>query len=127
MYLFGKFGRFLIMSGLLYRVVAPIIQQTINGKVYNFYPDDPIDPNTGFPVGVNTKYPIDYRKGLGSFRSGTDELYDIFFNPLTRRLIQITPEGLDYSMKVTEDISERKKLMIESGIFSNPYNIPNVF
>ena len=124
LYLFGKFGQFLIKFGLLYRVVAPIIQQTINGVTYNYYPDDPIDPNTGLPVGVDPRYEIAYRKGLGSYQS--KDLYDIFYGP-KRRLIKITPEGLDYSMKLTEDINERKKLMIEAGVFTNPYNLPNVF
>lgn len=122
--MFGKFGQFLIKFGLLYRVVAPIIQQTINGVTYNYYPDDPINPNTGLPVGVDPRYEIAYRKGLGSYQS--KDLYDIFYGP-NRRLIKITPEGLDYSMKLTEDINERKKLMIEAGVFTNPYNLPNVF
>lgn len=76
---------------------------------------------------MDPRYEIGYRKGLGSFRSNTGEIYDIFYNPNTRRLIQITPEGLDYSMKLSEDINERKRLMIDAGIFSNPFSLPNVF
>ena len=50
-------------------------------------------------------------------------IYDIFFNPATRRLIQVTPEGLDYFMSLVEDIDVRKDLMINKGIISNPYNL----
>lgn len=116
LYLFGKFGRFLIEFGMVYRIMAPIIQQGDK----NFYPDDPIQPNSTFPVGLDPNKPFTYRKGLGSYSK--NQIYDIFFNPATRRLVQITPEGLDYSMKLTEDINERKNLMKEAGIFSNPYN-----
>ena len=50
-------------------------------------------------------------------------IYDIFFNPATRRLIQVTPEGIEYARSLTEDINVRKQLMIDSGIISNPYNV----
>jgi len=50
-------------------------------------------------------------------------IYDIFFNPNTRRLIQITPEGMEFAMSLTEDIEVRKKLLIDSGILSNPYDL----
>ena len=50
-------------------------------------------------------------------------VYDIFFNPATRRLIQVTPEGIDYAMSLTEDIKVRKNLLIESGILSNPFKL----
>lgn len=50
-------------------------------------------------------------------------VYDIFFNPATRRLIQVTPEGIDYAMSLTEDIKVRKDLLIKSGILSNPFNL----
>ncbi len=46
----------------------------------------------------------------------------MFYNPATRRLVQITPEGIDYSMGLMEDINNRKALLYEEGILSNPYN-----
>jgi len=50
-------------------------------------------------------------------------IYDVFFNPATRKLIQVTPEGIDYAMSLTENISTRKDLLIESGILSNPFKL----
>ena len=50
-------------------------------------------------------------------------IYDIFFNPKTRKLIQVTSEGIDYAMSLTENIDVRKKLMTDAGILSNPYNV----
>lgn len=50
-------------------------------------------------------------------------IYDVFFNPATRRLVQVTPEGIDYAMSLTEDINIRKKLLIDSGILSNPFKL----
>lgn len=60
---------------------------------------------------------------LGAFNK--DQIYDIFYNPATRRLVQVTPEGIDYAMKLTEDIDERKNLLIGAGIISNPFNFSN--
>ena len=50
-------------------------------------------------------------------------IYDVFFNPATRRLIQVTPEGIDYAMSLIENIDVRKKLLIDSGILSNPFKL----
>jgi len=53
-------------------------------------------------------------------------VYDSFYNPATRRLILVTEEGVDYSMKLNEDINERKKLLYNKGILSNPYNFTDI-
>jgi hypothetical protein len=50
-------------------------------------------------------------------------IYDVFFNPSTRKQIQVTPEGIEYAMSLTEDINVRKQLLIDSGILSNPYKL----
>jgi len=50
-------------------------------------------------------------------------IYDVFFNPSTRKQIQVTPEGIEYAMSLTEDINVRKQLLIDSGILSNPYGL----
>lgn len=50
----------------------------------------------------------------------------MFYNPNTRRLLQITPEGLDYSMGLMENIDNRKNLLINAGILSNPYNFTDL-
>lgn len=49
------------------------------------------------------------------------DIYDSFYNPATRRLIQVTTEGIDYMMGLVESIDARKKLLYDKGILSNPY------
>ena len=55
-----------------------------------------------------------------------EDVYDAFYNPGTRRLIRVTSEGIDYSKALVEDISERKKLLFDSGILSNPYGFKDL-
>jgi hypothetical protein len=50
-------------------------------------------------------------------------IYDIFFNPGTRRLIKVNSQGINAAMALTEDINVRKQLLIDSGIISNPFNL----
>lgn len=116
LYLFSKYARFLIDHGMVYISVSPLFEQN---KVF-YYPGDPVDSN-GVPIGINQSKPFRRFKGLGSIPK--DMVYDIFFNPKTRRLIQVTPEGIDYAMSLTEDIKVRKDLLIKSGILSNPFNL----
>ena len=52
-----------------------------------------------------------------------DEVYNAFYNPETRRLIQVTPEGIDYFMNLVENGEIRKDLLFKHGIISNPYNL----
>lgn len=100
----------------MYYVLSPIYEQ--GGKYY--YANDPRVPGTDFPVGLDPKKPYHRYKGLGSLNK--EDIYDVFYNPATRRLVQITPEGVDYSMGLMEDINNRKALLYEEGILSNPYN-----
>ena len=116
LYLFSKYSRFLIEHGLIYIIESPLFEQ--GGKFY--YPGDPTDTN-GVPIGININKSFRRFKGLGSIPK--EMIYDVFFNPVTRRLIQVTPEGIDYAMSLTEDIEVRKKLLIELGIISNPFNL----
>lgn len=128
MYLFSKFARFLIDHGMVYRALSPLFRgiSKTTGKVTYYYPDDPIDPSTQFPVDLDTKKHYDRWKGLASLSPETGEVYDAFFNPVTRRLVQITPDGLDYGRQLNEDINERKKLLFNQGILSNPYNFTDL-
>jgi hypothetical protein len=50
-------------------------------------------------------------------------VYNAFYNPATRRLIQITPEGIDYFMSLVENIDTRKELLFNNGIIGNPFNL----
>lgn len=54
------------------------------------------------------------------------DIHDVFYDPTKRRLFQVTMDGSDYSMKLVEDISERKKLLFENGILSNPYGFDDI-
>ena len=55
-----------------------------------------------------------------------EEVYNAFYNTSTRRLIQITPDGMDYFMSLVEDIDIRKDLLFRSGILGNPYNLTDI-
>ena len=114
------FGRFLIDFGMVYQIMSPIFEQGDK----KFYPGDPLQDNGIFPIGLDPSKPFFRRKGLGAFNS--EDIYDIFYNPATRKLIQVTPDGFDYSMKLTEDIEERKKLLFDAGIITNPYGFTDL-
>lgn len=105
---------------MLYRCYAPLFYQ--NGKY--FYPGDSLQPGTVFPVGLDQHKPYHRWKGLGSTKK--ELVYDSFFNPTTRRLVQITPEGLDYAMSLNENADIRKKLLYDAGILSNPFNFKDI-
>ena len=116
LYLFSKYAKFLIEHGMIYISVSPLFEQ--GGKFY--YPGDPVDSN-GVPIGIDISKKFRRFKGLGSIPK--EMIYDVFFNPATRRLIQVTPEGIEYAMSLTEDIRVRKNLLVESGILSNPFKL----
>lgn len=124
LYLFSKFARFMIELGLVYRAISPLWKgkSKTTGKVQYYYPDDEYDIETGFPVDMDEKCHYSRFKGLGSLSPETGEVEDIFFNESTRRLIKITPDGIDYSRALNEDINERKRLLTNRGILTNPYN-----
>lgn len=127
-YLFSKFARFLVDHGMVYRALSPLFRgiSKKTGQMTYYYPDDPCDPKTTLPLDLDTKKHYDRWKGLASLSPETGEVYDSFFNPKTRRLVQITPEGLEYARKLNEDINERKDLLFNKGILSNPYNFKDL-
>ena len=120
LYAISKFARFLLDWGLVYIAESPIYEQ--GGKY--FYPSDPRQPGTQFPVGLNPNKYFRRFKGLGSLDK--NDVYDSFYNPSTRRLIQVTTDGIDYSMQLVEDINARKKLLFDKGILSNPYGFSDL-
>ena len=117
LYLFSKYARFLIDLGCVYVSLSPLFEQ--DGKYW--YPGDQLDATTGLPVGLNPAKSFRRWKGLGSIPK--ELIYDSFFNPATRRLIQVTPDGIDYAMSLIDDINVRKNLLVEAGILTNPYNL----
>jgi DNA gyrase/topoisomerase IV subunit B len=51
------------------------------------------------------------------------QVYDAFYDETKRRLIKVTPEGVEAALDLVRSLDERKKLLTESGILSNPYNL----
>lgn len=127
-YLFSKFARFLLDHGMVYRALSPLFRgySKSTGKITYYYPDDPFDPKTSMPVDLDTKKHFDRWKGLSSLTPETGEVYDSFYNPATRRLVLVTPDGIDYSRSLNENIENRKKLLFDRGILSNPYNFTDL-
>jgi DNA gyrase/topoisomerase IV subunit B len=116
LYTFSRFARFMIDLGMVYLIESPIFSQ--DGKY--FFPSDPTVDGE-IPVGLNLKKHFRRYKGLGSLNS--DEVYEAFYNPAKRRLIQVTPDGIDYAMSLVEDIQNRKNLLVSKGILGNPYGL----
>lgn len=115
MYTFSKMGTFLLQLGVVYYVESPLFEQ--GGKFY--YPSDPFSTGSIFPIGLDPSKHFRRFKGLGSLNK--EDIYNSFYNPATRKLIRITMDGIDYANSLVEDINERKKLLYNEGIITNPY------
>lgn len=120
LYAISKFARFMLDFGLIYIAESPVFIQ--NGKY--FYPSDPRVLGTQFPVGLDVNKKYMHIKGLGSL--DVQDVYNSFYNPATRRLFRVTTDGINFSMKLVEDIDFRKKLLFDKGILSNPYNFTDL-
>lgn len=117
LYLICKFAPFLITHGKVYIGKAPLYYQ--DGKY--FYPGDPLQPGTVFPIGLDQTKKYSRWKGLGSIPK--EKVYDSFFNPATRKLVRVTPEGMDFCMNLTENDKARKQFLIDNGILTNPFGV----
>lgn len=62
LYLIAKYARFLIDYGLVYIAMSPLFAQ--NGNYY--FQNDPLQPGTAFPVGLDPKKPFHRWKGWTS-------------------------------------------------------------
>lgn len=51
------------------------------------------------------------------------QVYEAFYDKSKRRLIRVTPEGLERAQELVRSIDERKQLLSENGILTNPYNL----
>jgi DNA gyrase/topoisomerase IV subunit B len=120
LYTFAKFARFMIDFGLVYVAESPIFEQ--GGKYY--YACDPFDKSTGFPIGLVPSRHFRRFKGLGSLDD--EDVYKSFFDHSTRKLVQVTPDYMDYAMGLVEDIDKRKKLLFDEGVLTNPYNFTDL-
>lgn len=115
LYAIAKFARFMLDAGMIYYSMGPLFKQ--NNKFY--FPTD-IKPGEYFPGGdFDPKKPFLRYKGLGGLNKM--DVYDAYFNPATRRLVQVTTENIEYAMSLVEDINQRKNLLYSAGILSNPY------
>jgi DNA gyrase/topoisomerase IV subunit B len=123
LYLISKHARFLIDFGLVYISLGPLFKGTSRstGEITYYYPNDEMDNSTMLPRDLNSSKTFSRYKGLGSLDK--DEIYNAFFNPNKRRLIQVTSEGINRFMSLVEDIGVRKELLVSSGIISNPYGV----
>lgn len=52
-----------------------------------------------------------------------NQVYDAFFDPSKRRLIRVTPEGIERALDLVRSLDERKQLLTDHGILTNPYNL----
>lgn len=125
LHMFSRYASFMIDLGLIYRAISPLWKgkSKSTGKITYYYQDDPTNPNTGFPADMDEHSHFARYKGLGSLSPDTGEVEDAFFNESTRRLIRITPEGLDYATNLNEDINARKQLLADKNVLTNPYNL----
>lgn len=120
LYAIAKFARFMLDAGMIYYSIGPLFKQ--NNKFY--FPTD-IKPGEYFPSGdFDPKKPFLRYKGLGSLSKM--DVYDAYFNPATRRLVRVTTENLEYAMSLVEDINQRKDLLYNAGILSNPYGFTDL-
>lgn len=124
LHMFSKYASFMIDLGLIYRVISPLWKgkSKTTGKMTYYYPDDPYNSVTEFPDDMDEHSHYYRFKGLGSLSPETGEVEDVFFNESTRRIVKITPEGIDYATSLNEDINSRKQLLSDKGILTNPYN-----
>lgn len=119
LYCISKFARFMLDFGLVYYAEGPLFKQ--DGKIY--YQSD-MKVGELFPAGLNPNKPYVRFKGIGSV--DVEDVDTCYFNPSTRRLIQVTTENIEYAMSLTEDINVRKKLLFDAGIVSNPYGFTDL-
>lgn len=65
-HMFGKYASFMIDLGLIYRVISPLWKgkSKTTGRMTYYYPDDPSDQVTGFPLDMDEKCHYSRFKGL---------------------------------------------------------------
>jgi DNA gyrase/topoisomerase IV subunit B len=110
----GRFSKFLIEFGMVYIIEAPLYEQ--NGKFYFTS-----DQRNGIIPGFDQTKPYQRFKGLGEM--SRTQVYDAFYDGSKRRLTRVTTEGLEAAQELVRSIEERKRLLTENGILTNPYNL----
>lgn len=101
----------LIEAGKVYLLKSPFYKQDDK-----FIYQDEMDK-------LDKSRPFQRFKGLGSLHAGNpkarQEIIDIFINPNTRKLIQITPEGIDRAIMTVGDKHTRRRLMQNMNYVEN--------
>lgn len=66
LHMFSKYASFMIDLGLIYRAISPLWKgkSKTTGKITYYYPDDPCDKTTGFPLDMDPKSHYYRYKGL---------------------------------------------------------------
>ena len=119
LYCIAKFARFMIDLGLVFFAQGPLYKQ--DGK---FYFQSDMVPGETLPRGVDPRRPMLRFKGVGSVP--ISDIRACYFAKDTRRLVQVTPQDVEYAMSLTEDIKVRKKLLTDFGILSNPFGFTDI-
>jgi DNA gyrase/topoisomerase IV subunit B len=104
----------LIKSGRIYAAMPPLYK--IKGKKETLYAYDEKElKKLAKKTDEITRF-----KGLGEM--GATELYQTTMNPETRRLIQLTTENLDETMKLFETLMGSSSILRRAYILSKPLN-----
>jgi DNA gyrase/topoisomerase IV subunit B len=66
LHMFGKYASFMVDLGLIYRAISPLWKgkSKTTGKMTYYYPDDPYNQDTGFPVDMDEHSHYYRYKGL---------------------------------------------------------------
>lgn len=99
--MFGQHLKFMLDKGLVFVNESPLYYQ--KGKYFRSYERHLLD----------TSKPFTRFKGLGELN--TEQAYDVFFGK-HKKLIKITPEGIDKALNLMSETSEKKKLMNKNKI-----------
>jgi len=107
----AKHMTFLIDEEMVYVAEGPLYQQ--DGKY--IYPSDNIEEK------LNRENPFKRFKGLGELN--VDDADNCFINKDQRRLLRITRDNIDEALLILISSGHKRKLMVESGIITNPYGV----
>ncbi|CAH9017266.1 putative toprim domain-containing protein [Vibrio phage 150E35-1] len=110
--LLGALGTYLpqaVQMGMVYIVDAPLYKQ--DGKYYRSSEKDQL----------NEKKDFERYKGLGAM--DPDDIGDVAFSLDHRRLIQVTPEGLEKAVELVATRHAKKKLVTGAGLVEEPREI----
>lgn len=106
----------LIQNGLIYIAESPLYEITAKDKTYFAYTEQ--EKAAALEKIGDNKYTIQRSKGLGE--NEPDMMWLTTMNPVTRRLIKVTPENAEatsamFDMLLGNDLQGRKDFISENG------------